>query len=290
MNFGDARMARAREMSGYVAKTFGVLMAGSFLGSFDRLILGKVGSSANFSYYTVATNFGSRIQNLSQSIMGPVFHQTSRAVGRNNRASAAAVYNETFDFTFGWYVLTSVWAVCWYPVFLRLWLGADLAAGVAPAFAPLVVAFCLSAVANISSAQLGPLNRMGVELGFTIVGGLFRGVCALAGWHWGGFSGLVWGVLFSRVVTFIQDVYVIRLVGGGGWLAAKTWWHLLGQCLVGAGFATAYLLFPRDSLWLAVPAGLHGIAVAAWLARKYMKRGVMYFLDIPVLRIALRQK
>ncbi len=290
MNFSDAQMARAREMSGYVTKTFGALMAGSFLGSLDRLILGKLGTSAEFSYYTVATNFGSRIQGLSQSIMGPVFHQTSRAVGRNSRASAAAIYNETFDFTFGWYVLASVWAVCWHPIFLRLWLGADLAPGVAPVFAPLVVAFCLSAIASISSAQLGPLNRMGVELGFTIAGGLIRGAFALAGWYWGGLVGLVWGVLLSRVVTFVQDVYVIRMVGGGAWLAAKTWGHLLAQCLVGAGFATAYLFFPRDSFWLVVPAGLHGIGVAAWLARKYVKRGVAYFLDIPMMRTALRQK
>jgi hypothetical protein len=222
--------------------------------------------------------------------MGPVFAQTSRAVGRNSRVSAAAIYNETFDFTFGWYVLASVWAVCWYPIFLRLWLGADLAAGVKLVFAPLVIAFCLSSIATISSAQLGPLNRMGIELAFTLAGGLIRGALALAGWYWGGLVGLVWGVLLSRIITLVQDVYVIRMVGGGGWLAAKTWWHLLAQCLVGAGFATAYLFFPRDSLWLAVPAGLHGIGVAVWLARKYVKQGAAYFLDIPMMRAALRQK
>lgn len=205
--------------------------------------------------------------------MGPVFHQTSRAVGKGNRASVAAIYNETFDFTFGWYALAAIGTVFWHPIVLRLWLGQELALQVAPAFTPLVVAFCLSSVATISTAQLVPLNRAGVELGFGIINTICLGLFAIAGWFWGGLGGVAWGVLASRIVVVAQDLYVIRLVGGGGWLALRTWRHLLAQCAVGAAFfAASWLLLPQSTYWTIAPAALHGTLVAGWLLRHHLRK------------------
>ena len=288
-NFRDASLARAREMAGYTFKSFASLLAGSFLGGIDRLLLGKVAGTAVFTHYNICNNVGSRIQGLSGAIMGPVFHQTSRAMGKSGEKSAAGIYNETFNFVFGWYALISIWTVLWHPVLLRLWLGKALGEQVAPAFVPLTIAFCLSALASISSAQLGALNRMGVYLGFTIVNGLGLGICVLSGWHWGGLAGVAWGVLASRVVLIAQDLYVIRLIGGGGWLSRRTWEHLLIQCGVGLAFYfVARALLPHAAQpepasetfwktllatrWELLLAVVHGGLVAAWLLRKPVLR------------------
>ena len=107
-HFREASMGRLREMGTYTGKTFATLIVSSFLGSVDRLLLGKLASTTAFASYMVATNVGGRIQGLSGAIMGPVFHNTSRAVGAESRTSAAAVFNETFRFTFGWYLLASL--------------------------------------------------------------------------------------------------------------------------------------------------------------------------------------
>jgi O-antigen/teichoic acid export membrane protein len=260
-------------MAAYTGKTFGTLLAESFLGSVDRLFLGKIAPTIAFDAYNIANNFGGRIQGLAGAVMGPVFHQTSRAVGKGSQGSAAAIFNETFDFTFGWYALAAIWTACWHPVFLRMWLGKDWGAEVAPAFTPMIIAFCLSGLASISTAQLGPLNRVGVGLCFNIVNGSLRGLCVVAGWYWHGLPGAAWGFLISRIVTVAQDLYVIRLVGGGGWLAPRTWRHLLAQVVVGLAFFFAgRLLVPHPSLWEILPAALHGSLVAAWLSRQYVRK------------------
>jgi O-antigen/teichoic acid export membrane protein len=268
----QASRARAREMAAYTGKTFATLIFNAVFGTIDRFVLGRLAAPAGFAHYTIASNAGARVQSLSVAVMGPVFHNTSRAIGAKGETSAAEVYNHTFDFTFGWYVLLAVWTSLWHPVLLRLWLGKELGAAVAPVFCPIVVAYCLTAVSNISGAQLGPLNRVGTGLFFNVLTVLMLGLGVYAGWRLGGVTGVACGFLASRLPLFIQDIFVIRLIGGGGWLKLRTWLELGAQCLVGAGFATSYLLVPRGSLWLLVPAVLHGAAVAGWLAREPLRR------------------
>jgi len=275
LNLRDASVSRAKEMMGISSKVLGTLLVNAFGGSTDRLLLGKIAPAAVFAHYNICYNFGARIFSLSFALMGPVFHQTNRAFSRGGRDSIAAIYNETFDFTFGWYALLAVWTIFWHPIFLRLWLGHELALQVAPAFTPLVIAFCLSGVASISTAQLAPLNRVGVELCFGILNAICLGSFAVAGWFWGGLGGVAWGVLASRIVIVAQDLYVIRLVRGGGWLALHTWWHLLAQCVFGAAVFAPSLLLPRASYWVLVPAILHGSLVAGWLLRPYLRRLVL---------------
>ena len=292
-SFREASFARAREMAGYTSKSFAAMMVNAFLGSIDRVILGKV-PPADFTTYNFCNNFGNRIQGLSMAIMGPVAFNTTRSVGKGSHEDTAAIYNETFKFTFGWYALISIWTVCWHPVFLRLWLWKDdFFIPVTPVFTPLVIAFCLSALANISTAQLGALNRMGVELGFTIVRCLFLGICVWLGWVWGGLVGVAWGVLCSRIAVVAQDLYVIRLIGGGGWLAGSTWEHLLIQCGVGLAFYFAARTLPHylpssieaEGFWKTLFAVrwqlglalLHGILVAAWLSRHQLKKIPAFF-------------
>ena len=99
---------------------------------------------------------------------------------------------------------------------------------------------------------------------FTLVAGKHRpragytiGLAILLGWQWGGLAGVAWGVLASRVVVVAQDLYVVRLIGGGGWLSLRTWQHLLIQCGVGAAlyFAasalshTAQSEIPPETFW-----------------------------------------
>ena len=272
LNLRHSNMARAKELFGISCKSFGALLVNSFGGSIDRLILGKLAPPNAFAHYNISYNFGSRISALGGSIMGPVFHQTSRAVGKGDREQTAAIFNESFDWTFGFYALGAIWTAFWHPVFLRLWLGNELAQAVAPAFTPLVIAFCISGVGLISSAQLVPLNRVGVELVFVIIRTICLGLFAALGWYWGGLAGVAWGVLASRIAVIAQDLYAIRLIDGGGWLAWQTWRNLLIQCAVGGAFFGISRLLPTDSYWLLVPAALHGALMGAWLLRHQLKK------------------
>jgi len=271
-NLRDASMARVRELFAFSSKVFGTILVNSFGGNVDRLLLGRLAPPATFTNYNIANNFGLRIMSLGGSIMGPVFFQTNRAVGKGAREQAAAIFNETFDWTFGFYALGAIWTIFWHPIFLRLWLGADLAQRVSSAFTPLVVAFCLSSIGMISTAQLGSLNRMGVELVFSIIKAVCLGLFAVLGWHWGGLAGVAWGVLASRIPQIVQDLYAIRIIGGGGWLALRTWRHLLAQSALGAAFFAVSRLLPSGSYWLLLPAALHGGLVLAWLTRHQLKR------------------
>ncbi|MBI3850077.1 MAG: oligosaccharide flippase family protein [Verrucomicrobia bacterium] len=264
----EARWVRAREMAAFTGKTFATLIASSLLGTIDQVILGRLAPAADFANYkNCAVNVGGRLQGLGFAIMGPVAYNTSHAVGGGRGASPAAIYNETFNFVFGWYLLAAVWTAVWHPIALRLWLGEARALQVAPMFTPIIIAFCLTGIATISAAQLGPLNRMGMAFGFKLAAGLLLMAGVYVGWHLGGMVGVVYGFLCSRVVFLAQDLYVIRLVKAGGWLAVRTWLTVAGQCLVGAGFALVYLVLPQNSLWVLPFAVLHGVLVAVWLLR-----------------------
>jgi O-antigen/teichoic acid export membrane protein len=271
-NLGDASMARAREMMGMSGKIFAMILIDAFGSNMDRLFLGRLSPPAVFAHYTISYNLGARIRQLGGSIMGPVFNQTNRALGSGNAGSTAAIYNETFNFTFGFYALGAIWTTLWHPLFLRLWLGQELALQVAPAFTPVVIAFCLSGVGLISAAQLVPLNRAGTQMCFAVVNSIGMGLGAIAGWHWGGLGGVGWGLLASRLVTVTQDLYVIRMIGGGGWLAMRTWLHLLGQIAFGCAFFLPTLLLPESSYWKVATAALHGGLVGAWLLRHQLRK------------------
>jgi len=271
-HLGEASMARAREMAAYTTKSFGALLANAFLGSIDRVLLGRLVPTSEFATYTFCNNNGSRIQGLSMAIMGPVAFNTARAVGKGSREGTTSIYNETFNFTFGWLALFSAWMACWHSVFLHLWLAEDLYSRVMPVFTPIVIAYCFNALANISAAQMGALNRVGVELWFMIIRSVVLGVCVVLGWHWGGLVGVAWGFLISRVAVVAQDLYVIRLIGGGGWLSAQTWIHLFFQCAVGALFYLGTSGLPDLSPWKIVIALAHGFLVAAWLGRTILRR------------------
>ena len=266
-DLNHAGWRRAWEMAAYTGKTFATLLVGSLLGSADRLLLGKLSAPVDFVHYTIASNVGTRIQGLSVAVMGPVFHNTSRAVGSGSRETLAAVYNEIFDFTFPWYALVSIWVAAWHPVLLHVWLGDKLGPAVAPLFVPIIIGFCLTAISNISGAQLGPLNRLGLGLIFSALTCVLLVVGVYLGWQWNGAIGVAWAFLFSRVTLFAQDLFVIRLVRARGWLAVKTWKHLGLQTVIGLGFLSMGLFLPRLSLWQLIPAALHGCVVSAWLVR-----------------------
>jgi len=267
-----ANRKRAREMALYTGKTFGTLVMSALSGMIDRMVLGKFAPAADFNPYYICANVGGRLQGLGSAVVGPVFHNTSRAIGSGRETSAAAIYNEMFNFTFGWYLLAAIGAAVWHSVLLNLWLGDDLGGKVAPLFTPIVVAFCLTGIASVSSSQLGPLNRMGTSLAFTVATGLLTAAGVYIGWRAGGVVGVAYGFLASRIMCIAQDLYVIRMIGARGWLEARTWLSIVVQGLVGAGFALVYLVFPENSLWLVLPAVLHGALVAAWLLRIHLRK------------------
>ncbi len=260
---------RAREMSSFTGRTVLSLVSGALFGSIDRLIVGKIAPAASFAHYNIAANVGARIQGLSGAIMGPVFCNTSISLGRGS--AVATVYNECFSFVFGWYLHVALWTAVWYPVLLRLWLGEEVGTAVGTVFPILIVGACLNAVASISASQMGPLDRMGTLSAFQIATGLLTAGGIYVGWNVAGMVGVAWGYLFGRLGDIAQDMYVIRLIGGGGWRALATWKMVACQGAVALLFLAIWRAVPRST---GVPAGLavlHGTLVAGYLASRYRR-------------------
>jgi O-antigen/teichoic acid export membrane protein len=235
-------------------------------GTVDRLLLGRFASAADFSHYTVAANVAGRIQGLSGALVGPVFSNTSRVV--DHASKPAEIFNESFRLVFEACAHAVLWTVVWQGTLLKLWLGDELGAAVLPFFFPLIAACSLNAIGIVSAAQLGPLNRAGVQLAFQIVTVAFNVAGVYYGWKWGGAVGAAYGYLFSRVAVVLQDLYVIRLIRGGGWLAASTW-RLFGVLgLIALSFYGASLLTPQGSAGAAVLALIHGAVLPVHLIYK----------------------
>lgn len=266
----EARWFRVHEMAAYTGKTFLTLLVNSLLGSVDRLLLGRLASAADFAHYNISTNVGGRISGLSAAVMGPVFHNTSRAVGDSSRATPAQIYNETFRFMFGWYLLAAVWATVWAKPALTLWLGSDLGLQVEPIFAPIIIAFCLTAISNISGAQLGSLNRVGTGIFFHAAAGLLLALGVWVGWKMGGIQGVAYGFLASRLALVAQDFFVITLIKGGGWLAFSTWIQIVIQALVGLLFHFLSRFTGNEIHLIFALAILHSVVVSAWLCRGFL--------------------
>ena len=281
LDFRAASFARAREMAAYVGKGFAGLISASLLNSIDRVILGNLAPPKDFANYAFSANLGGRLQSLSVSVMGPVFFSTSRVFG-SGREAASKIYNETFSFVFEWYLFAAIWTGLWHPVLLRLWLthtmglkaGLEMAPHVGPLLVPLVIAFGINAIANISGAQLGPLNRLGTQIGFSTAAGLLALAGVWLGWKTAGVIGAAYGFLFSRIAYLAQDLYTIHLIKAGGWLDFHTWLKMGAQGLVGAVFALSYLWLRSDSYWLLIPAALHGGLVATWLLRHSLRKAL----------------
>jgi O-antigen/teichoic acid export membrane protein len=279
LNLGSASRACLREMAAYTGKMFAGVFAGSFVGSVDRTILGRLAPTADFAPYVMGGNIAQRLQGLSVSVMGPVLYNTSR-VAESGRAASAKIYNDSFAFIFEWYLLAALWLGLWHPVLLRLWLthtmgaekGLATAGLVGPLLIPLVVAGCLTALANISNSQLASINRLGTTVWFTVAAGLLTIAGIWTGWQLAGLDGAAYGFLASRIAYVAQDLYTIRLIGAGGWLDGRTWMTFGAQGLVAAVFALVYCVLPQYSLWLLVPAVLHAGLVAAWMLRRPLRR------------------
>jgi O-antigen/teichoic acid export membrane protein len=266
----DASVQRLREMGSFIGKVFSSLLINSLFASIDRIILGRLASPAAFAHYSICANVGGRLHSLSGAAMGPVFCNTSRAVGAGHTTSVAAIYDEMFHFLFGWYLLICTWTAPWNPLVIRLWLGESLGHQVAPLFLPIIIAASISAVSSISAAQLGPLNRLGVGVAFNVILGLSTAMGVWAGWQIGGVLGVAWGILISRSVLIIQDIIVIRIIGGGGWLALATWRQILVLTLLSGCFHVVSGMTSKYIHWQLVLAVLHaalGVGYLLWNAQ-----------------------
>jgi O-antigen/teichoic acid export membrane protein len=228
--------SRAVEMSHYTVKVFLNLVCGSLFGTVDRLLVGRFALAADFAAYNIAANAGSRLQGLSQALMGPVFHNTNRvATEHSDRPAIRQIYSGAFNPLFGLCFIAVTVSLLWRDALLLLWLGPTLAHSVEPVFVPLMIAFALQAISSLSSAQLASLDRQGLVLAFQLAGAVVALGGVWLGWRIAGLPGAAYGVLVSRLVGVVQDLTLSTLVDGGGWLSLSAW-------RIGAGVAGIALL------------------------------------------------
>jgi O-antigen/teichoic acid export membrane protein len=214
VRFADFRKSRLVEMLPYALKTFAQLISGCILGSADRVMLGRLAPAADFSAYNVALNIGGRVQNLSQAAMGPIFCNTTRGVGGDASRGPEGIYRDSLQMLFPWYGLVVVWIAVWHEPLISFWLSEN-APLVIKAFPWIVAGCCLTALSNISGAQLGPLNRVGTGLAFSLVSCGLSVLLVVGGWHFAGLAGAAAGFCAARFPMLIQDAFVRRLTGFG---------------------------------------------------------------------------
>lgn len=207
-----ARWARLREMFAYSGKTFLALISGSVLSSLDRWVLGRVAGATPFISYNVASNLASRAQGLSVAIMGPIFHESSRGVGGEDIPRLADIYRRSFNLLAPIYILSTLWITTWQVPWLNLWLGPKLATEVSHVLPFLIWAATISAISNISGAQLGPLNLVGTGTMIQSISWACSGLLVWAGWQLHGLEGSAAGLLAGRFVLFFQDALVRRKI------------------------------------------------------------------------------
>lgn len=207
------RKSRLLEMLPYTLKTFGQLISGSVLGSMDRVFLGRLAPAGEFAAFGVSQNIGGRISGLSVAIMGPIFNNTARGVGGDQSKRPIDVYRESFKFMFPWYSLVIIGVFIWSGPVTELWLGAKYGNAVGQTFPWVVAALCLNAIANISGAQLGGLDRVGTGLIVQTLASLLSAAGVVAGWHWGGIAGAAAGFFAARLIFIFQDALVRKWVG-----------------------------------------------------------------------------
>lgn len=270
--FRWASLARLKEMSSYIAKTFATILINSLFGSLDRLLAGKLAPPAAFADYTIASNIGSRMSAFSMAAAAPVFNNTSRG-GSDNQAPAK-IYDEAFRFLLGWYTLAVVWVWVWHEPSAHIWLGATVGSRVGPLLPPLILAYVLTAISIISSSQLGALNKVGTQAVFHLVSGLLTIPAVYIGWKVEGVQGLAFGFLISRFVLVIQDVYLLLLIRGGGWLSLATWRHILLQMALGVFFIFLRNAIQYSLIYMLGFALLHGLLVSLWLLRSTFSKAI----------------
>lgn len=210
--FRNFRKGRLLEMLPYALKTFAQLLTNSILGSADRVMLGRIAPAADFAAYNVALNIGIRIQNLSQAAMGPIFCNTTRGVGGDSSRNAESIYRDSLQMLFPWYGLVIVWIAIWHEPLISFWLR-DNAPAVIQAFPWIVAGCCVTALANISGAQLGPMNRVGTGLVFSLISSGMSALLVVGGWYLGGLKGAAVGFTLARLPLLVQDGMVRRLAG-----------------------------------------------------------------------------
>lgn len=262
IHFQFFRWERLKEMLPYTLKTFGQLISGSVLGSLDRVFLGRLAPASDFAAFNVSLNIGSRLSGLSVAIMGPIFHNTTRGVGGDASRQPAQVYRESFNFMFPWYSLAIIGVFFWADPVTALWLGPKYGPSVAQAFPWVVSALCLNAIANISGAQLGGLDRVGTGLILQTISALLSAALTILGWSLGGLSGAAAGFFLARLVWCVQDGLVRRWVGVAFGEYGRVIPVLLRQVFLVGAVWLFFRAFPSDPGTQAIGASLSALAGA----------------------------
>jgi O-antigen/teichoic acid export membrane protein len=256
IHYGFGILAKQRsmfafhEMKVFAAKIFASLFVGGFVGSLDRVILGKLMPPFTFNFYMISLNAGSKFQGISSAIMGPIFHNTTRSLGSISSIKPATIYDYAFRFAFDWLSIPTVWCLFWSSPAMKLWLGNDLATHISPTFPIFIVGFFMMAVSGLSTTQLGAIDRAGKVLAFMLANICVSIVLAYVGWTYYGLYGVALGFLFSRFVFIAQDFYLYNIIGAKGW---ASWMNLpvpLASLLLGCLFTYALTVNNSDYLRL----------------------------------------
>jgi O-antigen/teichoic acid export membrane protein len=251
LDFSFFKKSRLVEMSPYTIKTFLQLISGSVLGSMDRLFLGRYAPAADFAAFGVAQNIGGRISGLSVAIMGPIFHNTTRGVGGDQSKAPADIYQQSFSLVFPFCSLAAMGVFFWSQPAIELWLGDINSAAVITVFPWIFLGLTLNAIANISGAQIGGINRVGTGLIFQTSVSLLSAACVVGGFFAMGIEGAAIGFFASRLVWLGQDVFVRRQVRVPLADYSKAGWVLIRQFLSMLALWLPFYLFAKENwVWL----------------------------------------
>lgn len=216
--FSHFSWARFHEMKAYTGRIL-LSMVSSFLGGLERIIAGRVLAAEQFTYYNISLNAGSRVFALGQATMSPIFHNTTRELASKGLTGAASVYEKSIHLFFPIFLHCTGFLFVWNKFILELWLGKSHHE-ISMVFFPLVFANIIGAFSLISSAQLPAIDRVNTMTLFSVISSLACALGVFVGWKTGGFFGLAWGYMLSRIVNLGQDLWLSRHLNAKGiWTA-----------------------------------------------------------------------
>jgi O-antigen/teichoic acid export membrane protein len=173
---------------------------------------------------------------------------------------------------FPWYGLVVIWVGIWHEPLVRFWLQEN-ATAVETAFPWIVAGCCLAALSNISGSQLGPLNRVGTGLFFSVLSSGSSLLFVFLGWHFAGITGAAAGFCLARLPLVFQDA-AVRRIAGIGYGRQDLQLLVMQGCfgLICGGIFLCTKWMETSQLWSMIWAFVSGAICAAFILSAYLPR------------------
>ncbi len=225
----------------------------------DKFLVAHFLGAAAAGYYGLASSLAFRFLTLVAALSGFVFPRAVRLAESGDTTGLRETYLRASRYVLliSWPVL--VVALSLGIVFLRFWVGDEVAEAVGPVLQVLLVAYFVAALSVVASQIFNGLGNARIGALFSVLGGAVNLVaCLLLLPHWG-VQGAALASLLSMLQVFGYTAALHRNLSLATWPFAGLWLRIFVASLVPLA-----LLWPGVR-WVDSWLGLFGLGFAGWL-------------------------